>query len=147
MTWPVSASTLAKTTPSGTLKSRTGLSRRAVVMKSTNMGQAVLPPVSPSPSDVMLSYPTQTPHSTSGVYPTNQVSLLSSLVPVFPATGLESALARQPVPAWTTSLSMLVMMKAVCAEMTRVSCRGAWSSEMTGSTMGGGGRKIVPLPL
>ena len=66
------------------------------------MGAATLEPVSRGPKDRGLSNPTNTPTARSGEKPMNQVSKLSLVVPVLPATGRPTVLTRRPVPRSTT---------------------------------------------
>ncbi len=70
--------------------------------------------------------------TSSGVYPTNQTALCSSVVPVLPAAGRPRALARQPVPPWsaTTPWSIEVTWRAVCSLTAWVVL---WAGSATGS--------------
>ena len=68
-------------------------------MKALKIGAATEEPVSRRPSGVGLSKPTNTPTARSGENPMNQVSRLSFVVPVFPASGQVSALMRRYIPA------------------------------------------------
>ena len=56
-------------------------------MNSIQIGSAATAPVSLAPSDFFSSRPTQTPTVMSGSNPMNQASVLSSTVPVLPASG------------------------------------------------------------
>ena len=72
-------------------------------MKSVQIGTAVRPPASPSPSDLPSSKPSHTATSRSGEKPTNQASRLSLEVPVLPARGRRMrAPAARAVPSSTT---------------------------------------------
>ncbi len=95
---PVSRSTGTATTPSGAGKSWDSLPARAFRMKLIHMGSARRAPVSTGPSERFTSYPIQTPATRVGENPTNQTSVESELVPVFPASGRSRILARTPVP-------------------------------------------------
>ncbi len=75
-------------------------------MNSLKTGAAALAPVSCAPSGFGWSKPTKTPTAKSGEKPTNQVSRLSFVVPVLPASGLPNVLIRRPVPRCTTPSSM-----------------------------------------
>ena len=91
--------------PGGMRNGATSSLASASPMKSTKIGAAALDPVSFSPRVRGLSKPTKTPTARSGENPTNQASKLSLVVPVLPASGRLSALARQPVPRCTTPSS------------------------------------------
>jgi hypothetical protein len=56
-------------------------------MKSRKIGAATLEPVSLGPKVFGSSKPAKTPTARSGEKPTNQVSRLSLVVPVLPASG------------------------------------------------------------
>ena len=66
----------------------------------------------------MLSKPTYTPATMSGVKPTNHTERALFVVPVLPATGLPSSFARCAVPFSTTLFMSDDMMYAVCGENT-----------------------------
>ena len=87
-------------------------------MKSIQIGSAATAPVSFAPSGFFSSSPTQTPTVMSGSNPMNHASVLSSTVPVLPASGHSMLDAASPVPRRTTPRSRLVMMNAVSARMT-----------------------------
>ena len=53
-------------------------------------GAASVPPAAPGAIGRGASKPSQTPVTSSGVIPTNQTSVLSFVVPVFPATGIDA---------------------------------------------------------
>ncbi len=73
--------------PSGSGNSSAGRPRVAPIMKSAQIGSAARAPVMPRPIGRFWSYPTHTPHTRLGVYPTNHASAYSSIVPVLPAAG------------------------------------------------------------
>ena len=62
------------------------------------MGRAARAPVSFSPRDSRLSYPTHTPQVTEGEKPRNHASVKSLVVPVLPPSGWFSSLTAAPVP-------------------------------------------------
>ena len=85
-----------------------------------------MPPVAPDITGRGVSNPIHTPASSSGVYPTNHTSVLSLVVPVFPAAGMsydrlptEGSRAAYPVPRSTTSRIMSVMIHAIPGSMAR----------------------------
>ena len=105
-TRPVSASTRTSRMPGGIRNGIAGSSLSAAFMKSRKMGAATEEPVSPTPRVLGASKPTNTPTARSGENPTNQVSRLSLVVPVFPASGFPTARIRRPVPRSTTPSSI-----------------------------------------
>ena len=79
------------------------------------IGAASVPPTAPGEIMAGLSKPSQTPVTNSGVIPTNHTSVLSLVVPVFPATGMRAGTivrSAVAVPRVTTSCSMSRMMNA-----------------------------------
>src|SRR3989339_923679 len=74
-----------------------------VFIRSAQMGRAAVAPVALIES--LLSNPTQTRATRFGVYPTNQASWESLVVPVFPATGQVTPICFNDlaVPSRTTS--------------------------------------------
>ena len=93
------------------------------------MGKATRAPSSFRPSVWWSSNPTQTPAVKEGENPMNQASVKSLVVPVLPATGRLSALARTPVPELMTSRSMEVSRRAIGAGSTSLTWGG--KSSMT----------------
>jgi len=90
----------------------------AALMNSIQIGNAARAPVSFAPRDFFSSYPTHTPAVNDGEKPTNQASVKSLVVPVFPASGSLSFVAAIPVPCCTTSSSIEVIRRAVRALIT-----------------------------
>ena len=93
-------------------------------MNSIQIGSAANAPCSAPPSDLRLSSkPSHTPTVMSGSKPTNHASVLSSTVPVLPASGHWRGHRRRlaPVPRrLSTPRSMLVITNAVSARITSV---------------------------
>jgi hypothetical protein len=96
-------------------------------MKSIHTGSAVTPPVSFLPNIFFSSKPIHTPQVMEGEKPTNQASVKSLVVPVFPANGCFRDLARVAVPDCTTPCNSMVMMRAVRA-LTTSRTSGKFSS-------------------
>src|SRR6185436_19928536 len=93
---PLSGSMSAKTTPDGTSNATLGRAASAVRMNAVQMGSAACEPL--RPIGWLLSKPTQTIVSSSGVNPTNQASRRSLVVPLLPAaSSLNEARAEAPV--------------------------------------------------
>ena len=67
-------------------------------MKSIHIGSAAVAPVSLPPMGFFSSWPTHTPTVMFGSKPTNHASVLSSTVPVLPASGHLSESAAVDVP-------------------------------------------------
>ena len=87
-------------------------------MNSIQMGKAASPPDSLGPKVFFSSKPSHTPQVMEGEKPTNQASVKSLVVPVFPATGCLSVSAAVAVPIFTTPSSSETMVRAVCTEIT-----------------------------
>ena len=102
---PLAASTSRKVMEGGGSRAGAGTTPSAVRMKSAQIGSAAWAPESRSTS--RWSNPTHTSATSRGVYPTNQVSRPSFVVPVFPATApsTPSARADAPVPRSITPSS------------------------------------------
>ena len=93
--YPVAWSTWALTTLEGGVHGAgAGRSRYASFMTVAQTGAASRPPLAPGMIDRGLSNPSQTPAARSGVSPTNQTSLPSFVVPVFPAAGSQNPPSR-----------------------------------------------------
>ena len=90
----------------------------AARMKVAQMGRAARAPVSLSPRDWRLSYPTQTPQVTEGEKPRNHASVKLLVVPVLPPMGWLSAAAAAAVPSRVTARKSCIMERAVGWVMT-----------------------------
>src|SRR5262245_3923403 len=91
-------STSTKITPLGGVHS-TAEVLHASSINTFHIGPAATAPVSTFPSALRLSNPIHVIATSSGIYPANRASTLSSVVPVFPATEHGRSLANVPVPS------------------------------------------------
>src|SRR5439155_962494 len=97
-------------------------------MKSIQIGSAATAPCSRLPSDFFSSLPTHTPTVISGSNPTNQASVFSSTVPVFPAIGQSIVAAAAAVPRCSTPRRRFVITNAVSVRITSDgAARLSWS--------------------
>jgi len=98
-------------------------------MKLAQAGSAAAAPVIRLPMVRFSSKPTQTPQASRGMNPTNQASLYSSVVPVFPPAGARKSIlprAGQPVPWSITERRRSTIPAAVFS--SRTSREAGWCS-------------------
>lgn len=94
-------------------------SRTASATKRFHTGAATLPPAALGPKEVWLSFPTYTTVTSPGTPPTNQASLQSLVVPVFPKVSTPGIWAARPVPQSTACTSRDRVARADSMERAR----------------------------